>query len=333
MIFKINFFSKIIVILLLLLSAINIYAKNMPSWFIDPKSRYDENKYLSAIGEGLTLKDAQINAYGNLARIFSISIKFDAKSLERYKNSENNSYHNSFYEENTELQSLAELFGVEFKDNYTDNGIYYVIAVMDKKKSCSLLKKRISDNEEAIKIYMDNLSNEPIERYSVLDMVSILSKKNQMYSEQLLVMGQPVHLNYNPNTIQALLNEVSKELTFKLDLDNSYSSLAQNIQRSITKLGFKLSQNNAFYVFQVKMDWSDSREAPYGGYFIFYDFQIDLLNKNGDLIKTFSFDNSSGKEYGNSEVEARKFVLKKVTDTISDEFDDKLISFFNDFLQ
>ncbi len=319
--------------LVYILFSISIYAQKLPDWFIDPKIKYNENKYLAAVGEGLTLKDAQINAYGNLARIFSISVKFDSKSLERYKNSENNVSHNSFYEENTELQSLAELFGVEFKDNYNANGIYYVIAVMDKKKSCILLKKRISDNEEAIRIYMDNLSEEPIERYSVLDMASILSKKNQMYSEQLLVMDQPVQLNYNPNTIQALLNEVSKKLTFKLDLDNSYSSLAQNIQRSITKLGFKLAQNNASYIFQVKIDWSDSREAPYGGYFIFYDFQIDLVNQSGDLIQTFSFNNSSGKEYGNSEAEARKFVLKKVTNTISEEFDDKLIIFFNDFLQ
>lgn len=325
--------NKLILFFLIFFTS-NIYSQSLPNWILDPKSKYNENKYLSAVGEGSTLKEAQINAYGNLARVFSTSVKFDAKSLERYKNSENNNYYNSFYEENTELQSFAELFGVEFKDNYSLDGVYYVIAVINKNKSCSLLKKRIDDNEEAIRIYMHNLSNEPIERYSVLDMASILAKKNQMYYEQLLIMDdKPVQLSYKPNTIQALLNEASKELTFKLDLDNSYSSLTQNIQRQISKLGFKLSQNNASYTFKVKIDWSDSREAPYGGFFVFYDFQIDLLNKNGDLVKTFSFKDSSGKEYGASEAEARKFVLKKITDTISEDFYDSLIIFFNDFLQ
>ena len=134
--FKINFFSKIIVILLLLLSAINIYAKNMPSWFIDPKSRYDENKYLSAIGEGLTLKDAQINAYINLSKTFSISVDFDAASLERWNETGKNVDSQSLYYENTKLQSYAELFGVEFKEaHYSPNeNIYRVLAVIDKEK-------------------------------------------------------------------------------------------------------------------------------------------------------------------------------------------------------
>ena len=337
--FKINFFSKIIVILLLLLSAINIYAENIPNWIINPKSIYDENKYLSAVGEGLTLKDAQINAYINLSKTFSISVDFDAASLERWNETGKNVDSQSLYYENTKLQSYAELFGVEFKEaHYSPNeNIYRVLAVIDKEKSIKILSQKIRYNEMSINEYMNNMSNNPIERYSVLDIVLVLAKKNQMYYDELIVLGvDNISLKYNASQIESMKLNEAKNMTFNLVMENNYSALAQTIESTVSKSGFKLTKSNPAYNFNIRIDWSDSRELPDfagGGFMVYYQFQIDLLDRNGDLIYTFNFgDQSNGRQHGFTEAEARKYILTEITKTVKEEFKGKFLDFFNQYI-
>ncbi|PPS21091.1 LPP20 family lipoprotein [Brachyspira murdochii] len=317
-----------------------LYSQSLPDWVLNPRDKYNDNKYLSAVGEGKTLNDAKINAYRNLSQIFSTSIKLDINSIDRYNQFENNVDNISFYEENTQLKSYNELFGVEFKEaHYSKNeDLYRVIAVMEKKKTIKILKTKIKDNEAAIKIYLDNNSDDLIEKYSVTDMALILAKKDQIYYEQLVYLGEDnIELKYKVQTISALRDSILKQMTFNFMTEYNNSALTQNIEKIISKSGFKLNKSNPSYQFKIRIDTDDIREIPDfagGGVMIYYQFQIDLLNKNDDLIYTFNFDeNSTGKEYGNTESEAKKYILNNAAKIVNEQFESKFLEFFNQYIK
>ncbi|MEI0518241.1 LPP20 family lipoprotein [Brachyspira murdochii] len=327
-------------LILFFLITLSLYSQSIPDWALNPGVKYNDNKYLSAIGEGKTLKDAQINAYENLSKVFSTSIKLDINSIDRYNQLENNVYNNSFYEENTQLKSYNELFGVEFREShYSKNeDLYRVIAVMEKKKTIKILKTKIKDNEAAIKIYLDNNSDDLIEKYSVTDMALILAKKDQIYYEQLVYLGEDnIELKYKVQTISALRDSILKQMTFNFMTEYNNSALTQNIEKIISKSGFKLNKSNPSYQFKIRIDTDDIREIPDfagGGVMIYYQFQIDLLNKNDDLIYTFNFDeNSTGKEYGNTESEAKKYILNNAAKIVNEQFESKFLEFFNQYIK
>ena len=99
-------------------------------------------------------------------------------------------------------------------------------------------------------------------------------------------------------------------MTFTFITEYNNSALTQNIEKIISKSGFKLNKSNPSYKFKIRIDTYDIREIPDfagGGVMINYQFQIDLLNKNYNLVYTFNFDeDSTGKEYGATENEAKK---------------------------
>lgn len=329
--------NKLILFFLIVLS---LYSQSLPDWILNPRDKYNENKYLSAIGEGKTLKDAQINAYKNLSQIFSTSITLDINSIERYNQFENNVNNISFYEENTQLKSYNELFGVDFKESHYSKSedLYRIIAVMEKNKTIKILKTKIKDNESAIKIYLDNNSDDLIEKYSVTDMALILAKKNQIYYEQLVYLGEDnLELKYKVQTISALRDSILKQMTFNFVTEYNNSALTQNIEKIISKSGFKLNKSNPIYQFKIRIDTDDVREIPDfagGGVMVYYQFQIDLLNKNNDLIYTFNFDeNSTGKEHGRTESEAKKYILNNITKIVKEQFENKFLDFFNQYIK
>lgn len=124
------YIMKVIInkLILFLLIAFNLYSQSIPDWVLNTNKRYNEDKYLSAVGEGKTLQDAKINTYKNLSKIFSTSIKLDINSIYRYNQYANNINEASIYEESIQLKSDNELFGVDFKDPH------YSKAVMEKIK-------------------------------------------------------------------------------------------------------------------------------------------------------------------------------------------------------
>ena len=68
------YIMKVIInkLILFLLIAFNLYSQSIPDWVLNTNKRYNEDKYLSAVGEGKTLQDAKINTYKIYLKFFQL---------------------------------------------------------------------------------------------------------------------------------------------------------------------------------------------------------------------------------------------------------------------
>ena len=322
-----------IVYFLFFISIFNTYGQKLPEWVLNPNVKYKEDKYLTAVGEGETLKEAEINAYQNLAKMFSVSVEFDAEALDKWNESSYNTEKNSLYTENTQLQSYAELFSVQFKEKHYSKKeeLYRILAVIDKKNFIRILNRKIEENEKSIESYLKNTPDSPIEKYSNINMALILAQKSKMYREELIILGEnPKELKYNPDEIKLMKLKAADKMTFSLKLEYDNTALAQSIEKIISKSGLRLVRSNAAYIFEVRVDYH-VRDIPSfagGGVNVFYQFQIELRDYTGKLLHVFSFEESTGEQYGKTEYEAKKIIFDKLNTVVNKEFE----KLFSDFL-
>ena len=76
--------KRLFICILLLNIGINLYGQKQPEWISNPQKVYDKNIYEVGVGQGISEKEAEDNAYSVLANIFGMNISVDTKANEKY---------------------------------------------------------------------------------------------------------------------------------------------------------------------------------------------------------------------------------------------------------
>ena len=76
--------NRLFICILLLNIGINLYGQKQPEWILNPQKVYDKNIYEVGVGQGISEKEAEDNAYSVLANIFGMNISVDTKANEKY---------------------------------------------------------------------------------------------------------------------------------------------------------------------------------------------------------------------------------------------------------
>ena len=124
-----NYLVLLLILLIGCSTKSNIYAfgkkkSKKPKWITNLKSVYPDSKYMSAIGEGDTQKQAQQSAVGNISNIFESKISVDQTVQEGYleltKNDKTNTETSTSINTNINIQSSQTIKNIQFGESYSN---------------------------------------------------------------------------------------------------------------------------------------------------------------------------------------------------------------------
>ena len=328
---------KQFIFLLSIFVSINLYGQKQPTWISKPSTVYNENIYKVGKGEGASEKEAENNAFSQLAKSFSIKVK--TGSSERYMAIESikGVSETVSFEDNTSVEAEHDLINVRIAESYYDakKKKYYALAVMNIKETVPLIVSKVKENTKTIKNYINKSDNEKdlLRKFSLLDMAYIVSLKNDSFLQQLMILDSSVNVSveddYKSQNIKNKLDDVSQNITFAVDTGEFSSSVKLVIEQMISDLKLKMSANNPTYTFKEHISY-DGNDTGYGMYMLNYTLLLELVDYNGVRVTSFSF---KGKEVGANEEGAKKVVATKLAKSIKEPLSKQFMEFLNNMLK
>lgn len=269
------------------------------------EENYPESKYLSAVGEGDTRKDAEKNAMGKLALIFESKIDVSQTLNEHYSEFSDDESSSLTYESTTKkrtnVSSDQKLLNIKYGKHGVDEvGNNFVVAYINRRETSAIYDEKIENINTSILSLEANTNNTDlkIKKYAALNRASKLMNENLGLMQQQTIISP-----YNPdfsdkvatyNSIYRKKGEVASSIKFVIS--DSDEDIANSLSSIITSKGFKIANNGDFYISSsLKYD-----EVDLGRKEMFYNWfmNIELTDSNNEII--FNFD-KSGREGGMSQ--------------------------------
>jgi hypothetical protein len=267
------------------------------------QNNYPESKYLSAVGEGDTRKEAEKNAMGKIALIFESNIDVNQTLNEEYLEFSDDESSSLTYESSTKkrtnIESNQKLLNIKFGKRTTDEvGNNFVIAYINRRETAAIYDEKIENNDQAIVSLANNVpsTNSKIKKYAALN------KASKMMNENLDLMKQQTIISpYNPdfsekiaryNSIYREKGEVANSIKFVIS-NNSDKDIMNTLGSLITSKGFKIADSGDFLISAVLK----YEEVDLGRKEIFYTWFMNVELKNADNEIIFNFE-KNGREGG-----------------------------------
>lgn len=312
---------------------------NKPAWITNVNSVYSPSKYISAVGEGDTRKQAMQDAAGNISNMFEAKISVDRTTQERYR--ELTKMNKTSVEQSTDIntniniQSATSIKNIQYGESYTDNmGRTYIVAYLDKFKTGNIYVADIEANAKTISSFIENAKKQSkFRKYSYLNAALIYAKANQTEIEKLQIIAPHeidlLELNYDLNNLIEMTNQAAQELTFDIKIEGESADKIENtIAEALTQKGFTVNNQGEFkfngIVTLEKIDLKRKEE--------FVRWEINLTLKDAKENTVFSFNQKNREGHINlSEAKARairtmqRVIKKKLVDNLN-KYADGLLS-------
>ncbi len=307
-----------------------------PSWMDNPHQKYPLRYYISAVGEGDTLQDAQGVAVGNLAKVFKTDIKVDEVLQERYVElmGKQNSYQESTqFDRNVQIKAGMSLVNVQYPDSYTDDtGRVYALAVLNREKTAGVLATRLRENDDRIGTFLNQADGaSPATAYAALSAAVAISIDSSLLLEQLDIISpatkKSVSLAHDCDVLAKQLAEAAAKVQFDVDVDNdSDGKIAASIEALITDMGFVVADGkNALRVMgDVTLEETDLKRQEL--VFVRYEVNLKVLTPDGTVVVSVS---DRGREGHVSGKEAEARCIRSIVGLIDRTLRGDLIDYFD----
>lgn len=294
--------KKVIYLLLIILflsgcsSNSTVNRDGKPEWIDNPKVKYPDGMYLSAVGYGSTRRSAEADAMGSVARIFKTDVKANSKYSERWSDLEatNKEDEMSLYSENTKdifISAEQNLINIEIGESYTDNlGKVYALAYINRSRTADIYDEKISQTNEMVDFYMDkyNTSQDNIKKYAYLGLASIFAFQNQTLLDQLAIIS-PLEFdmvgvaNRYPK-INSQMRELASQISFSINVENDENDIIANaIKEIINEMNFNIVNNNAMLNINSVINYQDV-ELDRKEQFVKSEFDLSIIDKNNQTV-------------------------------------------------
>ncbi len=314
----------------------NIQAKDrLPEWVHNPHSSYPQSMYLVGIGTGDTRSDAENNAIGSISKIFQAKVDVDETLLEQYLESNEGTQFTSQMLNKTRVGSQQQLKNIKIAQSffYEDEGLYYVLAYLDRMETEELYRADIERNHAKIADYYNNYqqSQDKLGQYAFLQKAIDLLHINEILYAQyeiINVTGEaiepPVSLSELEKQRMALLNQISVALTVT---GENQQEIATYLQETLGKTGFKIVESDADFSFNSHFELTPAdlnRENITG-----YNWRLSIEVRdhvNQFTLKTFTLKNRT---MGISDDQA----MAKIMTIVQKELNNNFYNQFMDYIR
>lgn len=289
--------SKIYLLLFLccLLSLTVLEAKSkikQPDWINNPQIKYPESQFLSRVGIASSPAKAEKKALAAIAQYFETSVTSSSNNSEDEKidskNGVTNTSSKSHFKSNIETFSKAKIQFSEAVETWQnpDNKNYYVLVVIDKKKTVDINHNQIQEREKLITHYLSYTENQ-LQKYSYLQKAVSCSKDSELsfyYYNVLADAGLPkINPVITTEELESMLTATRQELSFNITVSGDSQDIILNtLQETTTELGFS---NNSDGPLQMDVTITPTGEKMMGKQvFAGYSATIQLNFENNQIF-------------------------------------------------
>ncbi len=287
----------------LLVSVSSCSAQSSSDVYLSLEKDYPESRYLAAVGEGDTRRDAEKNASAKLALIFESRIDVSQSLNEYYEEFSNDETSTLKYEsktnKRTNVQSNQKLLNVKYGKHGVDEvGNNFVVAYINRSETASIYDEMIENNNASILALKKSAesSNIKINKYAALNSASGKMNENIALMKQLAIISP-----YNPDfsdkistyeTIYRMKGEVASSIKFVIS-NESDKDVVNTLKSLLTSKGFKIAESGDFLITSsIKYE-----EIDLGRKEMFYGWFVNVEMKNAQHEVIFNFE-KSGREGG-----------------------------------
>jgi hypothetical protein len=174
-----------IFLLLILVASFSAHAAN-PDWISSGViQEFNDQRYITALGEGSSLEDAGKQAYARLAEQIKVSISSQSNIVQEYR-STSNKFEKS---ENVDIQirtqvDLSDIEGIQIVERFhqESTNTYFAFAVLNKVKTATRLEFKVEGLFEQVRSQLENIKGD-IASGQVSKGVSNLVKTSHVFEE------------------------------------------------------------------------------------------------------------------------------------------------------
>lgn len=300
----------------------------LPDWVTNPMKYYPEDEYIVGVGSGDTRQAAEDDAVGNIARVFQSKINVDRTLIENYletegKNGELTASTRMF--QRTNVSTRTKLKNIKIDKTYfsSSEGLYYVLAYLNRRETASLYQKDILKNQDKIDEYIQHFRDEPnkLRKYAYITKAIALSEINALINEQyqILTRGGNVTERITKATLVKMRNDLLDRITVNIEPQgNAPQEIEQYLREVIAKTGFKISDRKGDFTIKYAFDIRKSnlkrrRVVAYN-----WKITVDVYdNLNNVALNTF---NVTQRTVAISKEEARAKAMRNAQKALNKKF-------------
>lgn len=237
-------------------------AAQPPLWISSPGDVYDDNFFITAIGTGDDLIQAESNGYANLAQRFKVSVHSDRTLIEEIH--ETNFENSSVIEEsvslltNIQINSDEEILHSRLLETYLNSeGQYYVLVGIDRQESSSKYNEQITNNS----FYLNSILSEIKPNDAPLNKLRGLSRAHKIALLNEGLSKRRAAILKNPNTS---LFETQKKAEIEIDKSTLLSKypvrifdddvpydIGSSARNTLGKQGFLINESADYPIFDL----------------------------------------------------------------------------------
>jgi len=305
------------------------------TWIDKITNEYPIQLYLTAIGSGTTINEAEKNALSKLAQIFKTKIisnqLINKRTTEKFINGKSDLSTLSKSYESISLQSQQELINVKFvKPTSKRKGKIYILAYINRSETSQIYETKINDYNTRIRALLkENYnSNNKLEKYALLVKASKLADENSILIDQLNVIDPYFSGFTNFDTFNDSISSIKRNvankivLSFKNKVDEAIKVIVEKI---IISKGFLIGKNGDFFI-NIKINYNKIDLARKEFFFIWL-LSIRFESRNSIV---FAY-NDKGREGGITESIALSRAKIGLINSIREKLSYKIDNYFYSF--
>ncbi len=304
--------------------------KVKPDWVEHPDKKYPGNRYIVGVGSGDTRQAADDNAFGNISKVFQAEVSVDETYIQKYLEIEKQGKHelsvSSQMLEKSGVKSNQNLKNIKVKEAFfaENEGLYYVLAVMDRLETADLYEQDIEYNNEKINEFLtaSRQSSDKLTRFARLYKVKTIFEVNKALNQQYRLIS----LNQE---------EIAGPIT-ELELDQEWGNLIRSINVSlhpaegtaqemtdymlevIGSIGFQVVKENSDFGFNYSLELSETqlnRPNTFG-----YNWKLTVRTDDNLHQRALRAFNLEQRTVSISENQARALLMVNVKKALNTQF-------------
>ncbi len=314
--------------------------KEKPEWVDNPYAFYSENQYLVGVGTGDTRNAAEKNAIGQIAKIFKTNIQVDETLIESvfesFKKNKGTIQSESAIKNQTRLQSNIELKNIKIEQVYFSEkeGLYYVLAILDRAETAALLEQDFNENDQLLKKYYEvsQTATNKLHRLSNITKAQALLQVNHLINEQYKVLtgGQALTSAVDENELLNTAKKIKEQIIVQIKgSGQSSDEIAAYLRELFSRFGFSIGEQNPDLVVNFKLEMNETNLNRPGVVAYNWHLKIDVFDQNNNV--TLNTINLNKRTAAISEDEARARVMRTIKSELDKSFYRKLMNYFNSF--
>jgi hypothetical protein len=310
---------------------------DLPEWYLNPKSVYPDNQYLTAVGTGDSRRDAEQQALAGLSQTFEAEVSVDARTRERYEELMTAEGTASESEvqlvQSTRVASAQTLLNVQFGEAAVDEeGRVHVIAYLERAPTAQVYRGLIGKNSEQVQSYLSEAqaSDDPVVRYAYFNAAGVVARSNEVLVDQLRIISPATAaVAEPPYDMQEVVQQESaatRALSFAVSIDGDTNGrITTLVREALSERQFPVAESNPVLVVDGSFAIRDA-ESTEDFQSVRWTLALRLNGPDGNGLVTYDEEDRAA---GVDRQAATSFAYTDAEEAVRDGFIGSVQSYFN----